>query len=114
MSDETNSACSAGSAGEPTATRSTIPIWIIVFTLILLFLGGMYFDRHSGWFNPQVYGPFNSTEQLEAYQPKSGAAAALAHGKVVYEAVCGICHGPDGRGKPGQAPALAGSEWVLA
>jgi len=30
----------------------------------------------------------------------------------VYESVCGVCHGPDGQGKPGQAPALAGSEWV--
>ena len=114
MSDESHSACSAGPTGEPTATRSTVPIWIIVFTLILLFVGGIYFDRHSGWFNPQLYGSFSSTEQLESYQPKSGAAAALAHGKVVYEAVCGICHGPDGKGKPGQAPALAGSEWVLA
>jgi mono/diheme cytochrome c family protein len=27
--------------------------------------------------------------------------------------VCGICHGPDGNGKPGQAPPLAGSEWVV-
>jgi mono/diheme cytochrome c family protein len=27
--------------------------------------------------------------------------------------VCGICHGADGAGKPGQAPALAASEWVI-
>jgi mono/diheme cytochrome c family protein len=37
-----------------------------------------------------------------------------AQGKRVYEAVCGICHGNDGAGKPGQAPPVAGSEWVLA
>jgi mono/diheme cytochrome c family protein len=114
MSDESHSADSSSTNAEPTAIRSTVPMWIIVFTLILLFIGGVYFDRHSGWFNPKIYGSFNSLEQLEAYQPKSGADAARAHGKVVYEAVCGICHGPDGKGKPGQAPALAGSEWVLA
>ncbi len=113
MSDESNSGDCALTADESTVERSTVPMWIVVFTLILLFVGGIYFDRHSGWFNPQVYGSFSSAEQLEAYQPKSGAAAARAHGKVVYEAVCGICHGLDGRGKPGQAPALAGSEWVL-
>jgi mono/diheme cytochrome c family protein len=89
-------------------------MWIIVATLVLLFLGGIYFDRHSGWFDAKVYAPYNSTENLGAYQPQSGAAAELARGKKTYEAVCGICHGPDGLGKPGQAPPLAGSEWVVA
>ncbi len=99
--------------GEPTATRSTAPMWIIVVTLILLFVGGYYFDQHSGWFDAKVYAPYASAVTLEDYQPKSGEAAARARGKAVYESVCGICHGPDGLGKPGQAPALAGSEWVL-
>ena len=113
MSDECP-ACSVPSAGEPSATRSAAPMWIIVVTLVLLFLGGIYFDRHSGWFDAKVYAPYNSTENLGAYQPQSGAAAELARGKKTYEAVCGICHGPDGLGKPGQAPPLAGSEWVVA
>jgi mono/diheme cytochrome c family protein len=99
---------------QPAADHSTLPIWIIVLLLVLLFLGGLYFDNHSGWFQPQVYAPFASADQLEMYQPKSGAAAALARGKVVYEQVCGLCHGIDGLGKPGQAPPLAGSEWVTA
>ena len=51
---------------------------------------------------------------MESYQPKSGAAAMLARGKQVYEQVCGLCHGTDGLGKPGQAPPLAGSEFVNA
>ena len=88
-------------------------MWIIVVTLVLLFLGGYYFDQHGGWFNSKVYAPYASAELLEAYQPKSGAAAALARGKTVYDSVCGICHGADGLGKPGQAPPLAGSEWVV-
>jgi mono/diheme cytochrome c family protein len=111
MSDEIKTS-SVNPAGEPTATRSSVPMWIIVVTLILLFIGGIYFDRHSGWFNPQVYTSFNTAEQLEAYQPQSGAGEFLAKGKKTYEMVCGTCHAPDGKGKPGQAPPLAGSEWV--
>lgn len=113
MSDEKKSSCNSEN-GEPTVTRSSAPMWIIVVTLTLLFFGGVYLDSHSGWFNPKVYSPYNSADKLEAFQPKSGAAAAAAQGKRVYEAVCGICHGVDGMGKPGQAPPLAGSEWVTA
>lgn len=111
MSDETKS-CSC--PGEPTATGATVPMWIVVLLLVLLFLGGVYFDYRSGWFSPKVYTPYASLEQLDAYQPKSGAAAVAAHGKQVYDTVCGICHGPDGMGKPNMAPPLAGSEWVNA
>jgi mono/diheme cytochrome c family protein len=59
-----------------------------------------------------VYAPYKSTDELASYQPKSGAASMLAHGKTVYETYCGLCHGTDGLGKPAQAPPLAGSEWV--
>ena len=112
MSDEVPSSIYRSADAEPTASRSTVPIWIFLLTFVLLFLGAVYFDRHSGWFDRQVYGPYTSTEQLALYQPKSGAAAALAHGRTVYETACGVCHGSDGLGKPGQAPELAGSEWV--
>ena len=113
MSDEKKSCCST-ETGEPTATRSAAPIWIIVVTLALLSFGGLFLDSHGGWFDKNVYAPSQSREQLESFQPKSGAAAAMARGKSVYEGVCGICHGSDGAGKPGQAPALAASEWVTA
>lgn len=109
MSDENKCSCSP-SNGEPTVKRSAAPMWIIVVTLTMLFFGGLYLDSHSGWFNPKVYAPFNSAERLEAFQPQSGGNAAL--GKRIFEASCGICHGNDGAGKPGQAPPLAGSEWV--
>jgi mono/diheme cytochrome c family protein len=111
MSDEKKNCCSPETS-EPTVTRSAAPMWIIVVTLTLLFFGGLFLDSHGGWFDAKVYAPYTSAEKLEAFQPKSGAAAAAAQGKRVYEAVCGICHGPDGNGKPGQAPPLAGSEWV--
>ena len=113
MNDEAKSNCPAKYDDEPMATHSTVPMWLIALTLMLLFLGAVYFDHHSGWFNVKVYSPYVSAEQLEMYQPKSGAAAAAAQGKKVYEAVCGICHGVDGMGKPGQAPPVAGSEWVV-
>jgi mono/diheme cytochrome c family protein len=113
MSDETKAANSQRPEGEPTAQRSTMPIWIISLTLVLLFVGAVYFDHHSGWFDKQVYSPYTSAEELAAAQPKSGAAAVAARGKRVYETMCGVCHGSDGLGKPGQAPPLAGSEWVV-
>ena len=113
MSDE-NKACSNPSTGEPTVEFSAAPMWIIVVTLMLLFFGGLYLDSHGGWFNSRVYAPFDSADRLESFQPRSGAGEAGVQGKRVYEQVCGICHGNDGAGKPGQAPPLAGSEWVLA
>jgi len=113
MSDELKSSLVRPSDAEPTAARTTVPIWIILLTLLLLFLGAVYFDRHSGWFDKQVYTPYTTSEELALYQPKSGAASMLAHGKTAYETVCGVCHGSDGLGKPGQAPPLAGSEWVV-
>ncbi len=93
---------------------STVPVWIFSLTLLLIFVGGVYFDEHSGWFDSQVYSPYTDADELEAYQPKSGAAAILAQGKHTYDTICAACHGPDGTGKPAQAPPLAGSEWVNA
>jgi mono/diheme cytochrome c family protein len=110
MNDELNG-CHK-SDPEPAASRAPVPVWIFALTLVLIFLGAVYFDYHSGWFDKQVYAPYPNADQLALYQPKSGAAAMVAHGKGVYETVCGTCHGGDGLGKPGQAPPLAGSEWV--
>jgi mono/diheme cytochrome c family protein len=97
---------------EPTSVRSTVPTWIFVVMLLCAFLGLVFYDRHSGWFDAHVYGPYGTAEEVEAYQPKSGADALRLHGKAVFEMYCGSCHGNDGMGKPNQAPPLAGSEWV--
>jgi mono/diheme cytochrome c family protein len=113
MSDEKKSGSTPSNA-EPTAARLHLPMWILLVMLALLYVGGVYFDRHSGWFDKSVYSPYANAAMLDAYQPKSGAAAVLAQGKKNYESICGTCHGPDGLGKPGQAPPLAGSEWVTA
>lgn len=113
MSDEPKISNSQPNA-EPTATRSTVPMWIFSLTLMLIYLGAVYFDHHGGWFDSQVYSPYQNAEELDLYQPKSGVEALRAQGKKSYEFVCGTCHGPDGMGKPGQFPPLAGSEWVNA
>jgi mono/diheme cytochrome c family protein len=96
--------------GQPKA--SPVPVWIFAAMLLFLFYFGVYFDRHSGWFDSQVYAPFRSRGELEAYQPKSGAAAFFAEGQRQYSLICATCHGDSGQGKPGQAPPLAESEWV--
>ena len=74
MSEENKS---SPASTEPTATRSTVPMWILVVTLVLLFLGFVFFDRHSGWFDARVYSPYASAEQLDAYQPKTGAEMCI-------------------------------------
>lgn len=101
-------------SGEKPASHSTVPMWIFSLTLVLVYLGAVYFDHHGGWFNPQIYSPYKSAEELDSYQPKSGAAELLAQGKKTYDMICAACHGSDGAGKPGQAPPLDGSEWVNA
>ncbi len=100
------------SDAEPTVTTDCVPIWIVVLALVLLFLGAYYFDLRSGWFDTRIYSPYRTPDQLATYQPQSGAAALAARGRTVYESVCGLCHGSDGLGKPGQVPPLAGSDWV--
>jgi mono/diheme cytochrome c family protein len=97
---------------EPSATKTQVPVWLIVATLLLVFFGAWYFDQQAGWFDPKIYAPYHSAGQLAAFQPQSGAAAFIAKGKAVYETVCGVCHGNDGLGKPNQAPPLAASDWV--
>jgi mono/diheme cytochrome c family protein len=98
---------------EPKAGSAFVPVWMMVTVLLLVFGGGLYFDSFGGRFNQQVYAPYESIEQLQLFQPASGADRAMARGKVVYEQVCALCHNPDGNGKPGQAPPFVGSEWVL-
>jgi mono/diheme cytochrome c family protein len=44
----------------------------------------------------------------------SSDPAANWLGWETYTKTCVFCHGPDGRGNFGQAPPLAGSDWVLA
>lgn len=96
---------------ESPAQNAVVPIWLIVLTVLLLCVGGVYFDDHGGWFDPQVYGPYRSYAELEPYQPK-GEGGLAAQGRAVYGKTCVACHQANGMGTPGQFPPLGGSEWV--
>jgi mono/diheme cytochrome c family protein len=91
---------------------ATVPISLLVLAFLIFYGGMVYFDRTSGWFNPQVYAPYRSLAELNLYQPPTGGLD-LTRGKAVYENICALCHNTDGTGKPNQAPPFVGSEWVL-
>src|SRR5438105_1665622 len=93
------------------AFRRPLPVWLIILLFILLYWGMVYFDTQGGW-QPIVYRPYHSVDELALYQPPPGEGPNLDQGRKVFEQVCGLCHNNDGSGKPGQAPPLAGSEWV--
>lgn len=97
---------------EPQAAWRTVPVWLLVLLLLLIYWGMLYFDQHGGWFSQEVYSPFHSEAELVIYQPRT-EGPDLVRGRTVFESVCALCHNPDGMGKPNQAPPLAGSEWVM-
>jgi mono/diheme cytochrome c family protein len=84
----------------------------MILFFMLLYGAMVYFDRYSGWFNQEVYTPYVSLADLQACQPSTGGPS-LERGRAVYDSVCGLCHNPDGKGRPSQAPPFVGSEWVL-
>jgi mono/diheme cytochrome c family protein len=85
---------------------------LLVLWFVLFYVGVVYFDHHGGWFSPQVYLPYDSPADVQAYQP-SGAISPLERGRAIFEQNCALCHNTDGKGKPGMAPPFVGSEWVL-
>jgi len=103
---------SAAPEAEPTAATTAVPMWLIAFLLVLLFLGAWVFDLRGGGFEPKVYGPYVSIADVERFHPPA-AGGPPPQGRKLFEANCALCHNNDGSGKPGQAPPLAGSEWVL-
>lgn len=114
MSEHAPSSISAATEAEPTVATTTVPMWLIVGTLVMLFLSAWYFDLRGGWFQSKVYAPYVSLADLEQFQPPKGGEEYKAIGGKLFNENCALCHNTDGSGKPGQAPPLAGSEWVLA
>jgi len=113
MSELPQTSISAAPEAEPTVTTATVPMWLIVGTVVLLFLSAWYFDLRGGWFHPKVYAPYVSYANVELFQPPKGGEEWRPLGMKLFNENCALCHNTDGSGKPGQAPPLAGSEWVI-
>lgn len=114
MNPETKQpAATAPGSAEAESRNTAVPIWLILLTALLFFWGAVYFDDHSGWFNTRVYSPYQSFNEVQGFQPRPVGPDRVL-GQYKFEQVCAVCHGSDGLGKPGQAPPLAGSEWVNA
>ena len=69
-----------------------MPIWLIIVLFLLVYWGAVYFDEHGGWFDPQVYTPYVSAEQLKTYQV-AGGPRIRERGRQVYGRTCVTCHG---------------------
>ena len=101
-------------AAEPKAGQVAVPVWLLVLLFLVLYGGMVYFDRTSGWFSAQVYAPYRSLQEVEAFQPVSGAPGLVQLGLQVYnKPTCVACHQANGKGIPGQFPPLIRTDWVL-
>jgi mono/diheme cytochrome c family protein len=60
------------------------------------------------------YGTRDPALQSFMHALMDGSYDTTAKGRAIFQKICSACHQPDGKGKEGVAPPLAGSEWVLA
>ena len=113
MNCDVQQSSAAGTDAEVASASATVPIWLIVLMLVLLFLCAWVFDLRGGWFEPKVYGPYTSVTDLGRFQPRQDGDVWKIRGRFLFDQNCAQCHNNDGSGKPGQAPPFVGSEWVL-
>ena len=96
------------------AGQVAVPVWLPVLLFLVLYGGMVYFDRNSGWFSEQVYAPYRNLQEVEAFQPVSGAPGLVQLGLQVYnKPTCVACHQANGKGLSGQFPPLIRTDWVL-
>jgi mono/diheme cytochrome c family protein len=96
--------------GEPREGFEPIPpAWTIVFGL-LVFACGYYLAMYSGDFRGDVFN--ENRGEASASQPAKPVDPAVL-GQRLFNGKCVACHQPDGKGRPGQFPPLAQSEWLL-
>jgi len=99
---------------EPVALKAAAPLWPFIALGVMLYGGGLYVDARGGGFDPRVYEPFRSIDEVIAANPKTAGGEVAAKGRRIFNTACQVCHQASGLGAPGQFPPLAGSEWVLA
>jgi mono/diheme cytochrome c family protein len=103
------------SGPEPVAERSTVPIWLMmIFGFLFFYWGPLFLAENAGGFSKEVYGPYHSYDDVTLANPQDPEAKSRAEGKRVFDLTCSVCHQPNGLGKEGTAPPLAGSDWVQA
>lgn len=102
---------------EPTAQlrdSAWIPLVVVLLGFMVYWAWG-YIDDNSGRFDPLVFEPYASTNQLVEFLPKGESDVMLAKGKTVYTKICAPCHMESGTGDATRfIPPLNGSEWVVA
>lgn len=111
MSSATNQPASNAPAGNAEGQSQNVPVWLIVVLFMLLYWGAVYFDEHGGWFEPKVYAPYASADEVKTFQV-AGGPSIMDQGFAVYGKTCIACHQPNGMGTPGSFPPLVGSDWV--
>lgn len=100
-----------GTQPDEKAHYRLMPLALLFLFSGLIFFGGTYLGRYSGYFSPLVFN-----ENVHPPKGETGPAPApvdpLVLGKTVYNTVCAACHQPTGLGLPPAFPPLVGSEWV--
>jgi mono/diheme cytochrome c family protein len=114
MSQDAKQPPAIAEPAEPTAGQSFVPIWMVLALGALFFWAASFLDKHAGAFNPMVYEPYTSYEEVSKAMPSNPEAKFMAMGEATFNKSCALCHQPNGMGKEGQFPPLAGSDWLLA
>lgn len=96
---------------EPSERTRSVPLVVIVVTLIVVLSGIAYILLSEPFGRPEL-GDRRTPADLAA--PVAGSSAGtVVSGKQVFTANCMACHLATGKGLPGVFPPLDGSEWVL-
>ncbi|MDP3071561.1 MAG: cytochrome c [Opitutaceae bacterium] len=113
VSDETLMASHAKLLGQQPDEKGRyrlMPLNLLFIFSGMIFFGGTYLGRFSGYFSPSVFNEYSTGTAVVAAAPLDPVAV----GKKLYAIPggCITCHQPNGAGLPGAFPPLANSEWV--
>jgi len=95
----------------PRAKLLPVPMWLLLGLAGLLLGSGWYLATYFGTGRNDVRESAPTTGNTPG-EKKTPKIDPVALGERLYRFNCMACHQTDGRGQPGQYPALAGSEWV--
>jgi mono/diheme cytochrome c family protein len=93
--------------------RQRLPIWIVAISGALFFWSQAYLSKNAGGFDPNVYAPYRSSNELAKAQPPFDPNVLIEQGRMVFARSCSQCHQYSGMGDPSKAPPLVGAEWLL-